>query len=127
MSSPIASPGDELGEPVPRARHQVAQPAAGRGRSGIGAGRLRDHRGETRRRAEQRVDGTFNATFYLGVSCTAECDPAGWELVNANSMSSELVTEEAGQWWWRVKGLVRMPCGRSSHHIRDSPPGTRSG
>jgi hypothetical protein len=49
-------------------------------------------------------DGTFNATFYLGVSCTAECDPAGWELVNANSMSSELVTEEAGQWWWRVQG-----------------------
>lgn len=49
-------------------------------------------------------DGTFNATFYLGVSCTEECDPAGWELVNANSMNSELVTEESGQWWWRVQG-----------------------
>lgn len=48
--------------------------------------------------------GTFNATFYLGVSCTQECDHAGWELVNANSMSSELVTEEEGQWWWRVQG-----------------------
>lgn len=48
--------------------------------------------------------GTFHANFYLGVSCSEPCRADEWELVNANSYTSEVTLEEVGQTWWQVSG-----------------------
>ena len=48
--------------------------------------------------------GTFDATFYLEISCPQECDSGGWEFVNATSISSEVAADEPGSRWWRVMG-----------------------
>lgn len=48
--------------------------------------------------------GTFDAVFYLGVSCSAPCDAEGWDIVNAKTQTSQVTTREPGQTWWRVAG-----------------------
>ena len=49
-------------------------------------------------------EGTFHANFYLGVSCSEPCRADEWDLVNANSYTSEVTLEEVGQTWWLVSG-----------------------
>lgn len=55
--------------------------------------------------------GTYDATFYLGMACDAPCETDGaWEVLNATSLESSLVTDEPGGRWWRVMArLVFVP------------------
>jgi hypothetical protein len=50
------------------------------------------------------VAGTFQATFYLSLTCATPCQPSEWEIVNARSMTRTLVSEEGGTTWWQVLG-----------------------
>ncbi|TEX51744.1 MAG: hypothetical protein B7C55_04045 [Actinomycetales bacterium mxb001] len=47
-------------------------------------------------------DGTFHANFYLGVMCSTPCQADGWDLVNANSYTSEVSLDDSTNKWWRV-------------------------
>lgn len=47
-------------------------------------------------------DGTFHANFYLGVMCSEPCQPDDWDLVNANSYTSEVSLDDSNNKWWRV-------------------------
>lgn len=47
-------------------------------------------------------DGTFHANFYLGVMCSEPCQPDDWDLVNANSYTSEVSLDDSTNKWWRV-------------------------
>jgi hypothetical protein len=48
--------------------------------------------------------GTFDATFYLGVTCSEACEAQDWEFVNAKRIDAQLTTETPSQKWWRVTG-----------------------
>lgn len=48
--------------------------------------------------------GVFHAIFYLGITCTENCEAEGWDLVNANEYTSELTEVEGPTNWWRVSG-----------------------
>lgn len=48
--------------------------------------------------------GTFDATFYLGVTCTAECEAQDWDIVNAKRLDAELTTDTPSEKWWRITG-----------------------
>jgi len=47
-------------------------------------------------------EGTFHANFYLGVMCSKPCQADGWDLVNANSYTSEVSLDDSTNKWWRV-------------------------
>lgn len=47
-------------------------------------------------------DGTFHANFYLGVTCDKPCRADEWDLVNANSFTSEVTLDDSQNAWWRV-------------------------
>ena len=47
-------------------------------------------------------DGTFHANFYLGVTCDEPCRADEWDLVNANSFTSEVTLDDSQNAWWRV-------------------------
>lgn len=46
--------------------------------------------------------GTFHANFYLGVMCDEPCRAEEWDLVNANSSTSEVTLDDSQNMWWRV-------------------------
>ena len=46
--------------------------------------------------------GTFHANFYLGVTCDEPCRADEWDLVNANSFTSEQTLDDSKNMWWRV-------------------------
>ena len=46
--------------------------------------------------------GTFDATFYLGLTCSAECRQAPWETVNALQEKQVLASESQTTTWWKV-------------------------
>lgn len=48
--------------------------------------------------------GSFNATFYLGVTCAQTCASEGWDIMNARAFTREEVSSESGVTWWRVNG-----------------------
>lgn len=48
--------------------------------------------------------GTFDATFYLAMSCSADCKAQDWEFVNAKRLEAELTTTTPSQKWWRING-----------------------
>ena len=48
--------------------------------------------------------GTFNATFYLSITCSSPCAAEDWELVNARSSTRTLASEEGLTTWWLVLG-----------------------
>lgn len=50
------------------------------------------------------TQGTFGATFYLGIRCTTECDAKNWDFINSTALKSEVTSEEPGLTWWRVTG-----------------------
>lgn len=50
--------------------------------------------------------GTFDATFYLGVRCDRPCEDDGWEVMNATELTTELVTDEDDERWWRVMATL---------------------
>lgn len=47
---------------------------------------------------------TFNATFYLSLSCDQICPEEEWDILNAQSSSRELIEQKDGTSWWRVQG-----------------------
>ena len=47
-------------------------------------------------------DGTFHANFYLGIMCSTPCQADDWDLVNANSYTSEVSRDDSTDKWWRV-------------------------
>ena len=46
--------------------------------------------------------GTFDANFYLGLTCSAECRQVPWETVNALLERQVLATETETTSWWKV-------------------------
>ena len=48
--------------------------------------------------------GTFDASFYLGLTCSVACTEAGWDIMNARSFTREEVSAEGDTTWWRVIG-----------------------
>lgn len=50
------------------------------------------------------ASGSFNASFFLSLTCTGPCQPAQWDLINARTHTRTLVSEEGATTWWQVTG-----------------------
>jgi hypothetical protein len=46
--------------------------------------------------------GTFDATFYFGLTCSAECRQIPWEIVNALQEKQTLASQTESTTWWKV-------------------------
>jgi hypothetical protein len=49
---------------------------------------------------------TFDATFYVGLTCSTACRKAPWEVVNALREQQVLVAEESATSWWKVSATM---------------------
>lgn len=49
---------------------------------------------------------TFDATFYVGLTCSATCREVPWEVVNSLREQQALVTESAATSWWKVTATM---------------------
>lgn len=47
---------------------------------------------------------TFNATFYVRITCASPCPSDDWTILNAQSMTREAISEEGSTTWWMVAG-----------------------
>lgn len=47
---------------------------------------------------------TFNATFYVRITCANPCPSDDWTILNAQSISREAIYEEGNTTWWMVTG-----------------------
>lgn len=47
---------------------------------------------------------TFHATFYLSLACDRPCEVSEWDVLNAQSLTREIIAEEDGATWWVVSG-----------------------
>jgi hypothetical protein len=50
--------------------------------------------------------GTFDATYYLGLTCSAECRQVPWETVNALLERQVLASETETTSWWKVSATL---------------------
>lgn len=50
------------------------------------------------------TSGTFGATFYLSLACDRPCDVSEWDVLNAQSLTREVIAEEGDRTWWLVTG-----------------------
>ena len=50
------------------------------------------------------ASGTFNATFYVSLRCEDPCNRSDWDILNAQSLSKEVVSDQPGETWWLVSG-----------------------
>lgn len=51
---------------------------------------------------------TFNATFYLSLTCDRPCEASEWDVLNAQSLKREVIAEEGGATWWVVSGTFTL-------------------
>ena len=51
------------------------------------------------------VVGSFDATFYVAITCNNPCDPSEWDIINARSSTRTLVSESGLTSWWLVTGV----------------------
>lgn len=51
------------------------------------------------------VTGTFDATFYVAITCSQPCKPSEWDILNARSSTRTLVSQSGLTSWWLVTGV----------------------
>lgn len=51
---------------------------------------------------------TFNATFYLSLTCDRPCEASEWDVLNAQSLTREVIAEEGSTTWWVVSGTFTL-------------------
>jgi hypothetical protein len=51
------------------------------------------------------ADGTYDASFYLAITCSSPCDASEWDILNARSSTRALVSESGLTTWWLVSGV----------------------
>ena len=52
--------------------------------------------------------GTFNATFYVSLTCDRPCEASEWDVLNAQSLKREVIAEKDGATWWLVSGTFTL-------------------